>query len=341
MKRSAVHLAAYLTLSLTAGLTAAPLIPGNFLISDEVFGASGRIREFTPAGVLVQTQTFTSVGQPRDIAVDANGNIQIYDGTFAPTLTTLHPSSGAAATHTPFSGWSTVNGTTLGGLATFGHFVYATDMTTYNGGEPNGIIRFDGDSLSGTRFASSSPFGTSDYIDLNVGMDGLLYALWPEGVSGVSVNQIDVYDPLTLAFQRLINMPTNLLSIAVDVNGDIFAGSSNDDLIHRFDRNGNELGTADTDIGFTDIDIDRAGRLLLASGSNVLLTDRSLSTIRTLHVTTTSPFNVTFATWVDIPEPYSQSLASVGIVAAVLVRGPRLNRGLRIAARASVNARFA
>src|SRR5262245_57655205 len=98
MNRTRAQLATYLTallLPLAAGpgpARADPLTAGNILVSDEVFGTQGRIREFTPSGTLVQTFTFSAAagdGQPRDIIVDANGNIQIYNGTFTPVLTTL------------------------------------------------------------------------------------------------------------------------------------------------------------------------------------------------------------------------------------------------------------
>jgi hypothetical protein len=331
MNQLMTYVAACLTLSLAAGLNAAPLTSGDFLVSDEVLSSNGRIREFTPTGVLVQTLTFTSVGQPRDIAVDVSGYIHIYDGTFTPRLTTLHPTSGAGASHTTISGWSTINGTTYSGLATFGNYVFATDMSTYNGGEENGIIRFDINTLSATRFGGSSPFGIGDYIDLAISADGFLYALYPE-ITDFGVGQIDVYDPTTLAFQRRIYLHTHLSVIAVDANGDIFAGSTSDDLIHHLDSNGNEIDSAETNLGFTDIDISRAGRILLASKDNVLLTDRNLTTFSTLHVTTNSPYETTFTAWVDTPEGDSMSLLTLGLISAALFRGPRLNREWRFAA---------
>src|SRR5262245_14832486 len=177
MSRAGVRQVMYLTvlvLSLAAEAGpahAGPLTTGNILVSDEVFGTQGRIREFTPSGVLVQAFTFPTTGQPRDIVVDANGNIQIYNGTFTPALTTLNPATGAVVSDTPFAGWSTVNNITYGGTAAFGTFAFVSDMATAGAGAPNGIIRFNVDGLSGVRFASGPPNGPGDYIDLAVGRD--------------------------------------------------------------------------------------------------------------------------------------------------------------------------
>src|SRR5262249_14501758 len=111
---------------------AAPLTTGNILVSDET--TPGRIREFTPAGALVQTFNLPpglpGDGPPRDLVVDRNGNIQIYNGTFSPVLTALNPATGAVLSNTPFAGWSTVANITYGGITAFGDFVFVTDMAT-------------------------------------------------------------------------------------------------------------------------------------------------------------------------------------------------------------------
>ncbi len=311
--------ACLLTLALVGPAHAGPLTTGNILVSDEVFSSSGRIREFTPAGLLVQTFTFPTPGQPRDITVDANGNIQIYNGTFDPALnlTTLNPVTGAVVANTPFAGWSTVNNITYGGIAAFGDFVFVTDMATAGAGAPNGIIRLNVNDLSGVRFASGPPNGPGDYIDLTIGRDGLLYAQFPGTSPGG--NQVDVFDPETLAFQRRINLGVDLRAIAVDENGDLFAVSFNDNRVFHFDRNGNLLRTVSPGRGgFWDIDIDGDGRLLIASGDVLLLTDRTLSSFTTLNVGTISPVGV-FSAWVQgpvqaIPEPSSLTLLGVGAV---------------------------
>jgi hypothetical protein len=290
---------------------AQPLTPGNVLVSDEVFSGSGRVREFTPAGALVRTFTYPvsppADFQPRDIVVDVNHNIQIYNGTFTPVLTTLDPVSGNVVSNTPFTGWSTVNNTTYGGLAAAGKYVFATDMATA-GGEPNGIVRFDVTNSTAVRFGSGVANGSGDYIDVAVGRDGLVYAQFPGTSPGG--NQVDVYDPVTMAFLRRINLNINLRAIAVDANGDLFAVANNDGNVYHFDTLGNLLAAVPTPSGgYSDIDIDGSGRLVFVSNGTVVLSDRTLASFATLNVGTTSPA-AQFTAWVQdpvavVPEPGS------------------------------------
>jgi sugar lactone lactonase YvrE len=292
---------------------AAPLVPGDILVSDEVFGGNGRIREFTPAGVLVQTFTFPTApgdGQPRGIAVDSNGNIQIYNGTFHPVLTTLDPATGAVVRNTAFPGWSTINNTTYGGVGAFGNSVFVTTTATGVSSD-RGLIRFNVNDFSGIRF------GSNDYIQLAVGKDGLLYAQTPPTSPGGF--QLDVYDPTTLAFLRQIDLGQDLRSIAVDQNGDIFATNINDPNIYEFDPNGVLLRTLTTSIrGLSEIELDDSGRLVAASGGTLVVTDTSLSGFTTLDVGTISPVD-TFIAFVEpprglaVPEPSSLTLVGLAI----------------------------
>jgi hypothetical protein len=296
---------------------AGPLTQGDFLVSDEVFSGNGngRIREFTSSGQLVQTFTFPLApgdGQPRSITVDSNGNIQIYNGTFTPYLTTVNPLTGAVVSNVTFPGWSTVNNITYGGLGAFGNFVFATDMATAGAGAPNGLIRFNINDGTALRFASGT-----DYIQLAVGKNGPLYAQYPGGSPGG--NNLDVFDPTTLALQKRINLGMDLRSIAVDKAGHIFAVTINDSHIYEFDPNGVLLRSVDTGIrGYTDLTMDDSGRLLATSGGVLVLTDVSLSSFTELDVGTISQVG-TFAAFVEpplgavVPEPSSLVLFSAGV----------------------------
>ena len=292
-------LALVLLLAASLGTARAdPLTPGNILVSDETFGSPGRIREFTPSGDLVQTFTFPSPapggdGQPRGITVDINGNIQIYNGTFHPVLTTLDPVSGTVLNNTSFPGWSTINNTTYGGLAAFDNYVFATSTRT-GSSDQNGVIAFNVNDYSGVRF------GSNDYIQLAIGLDGLLYAQTPPTSPGGYL--LDVFDPTTLAFQRQINLGHDLRSIAVDEFGNIFATNINDSNIYQFDTNGVLQNTVDTGVrGLSEIVINASDQLVAASGGTLVLTDTSLSNISTLDVGTISPVD-TFVAWVESPQ---------------------------------------
>jgi hypothetical protein len=312
-----------LVLLLAASLGTAradPLTPGNFLVSDETFGAPGRVREFTPSGDLVQTFTFPSPapggdGQPRSIIVDSNSNIQIYNGTFHPVLTTLDPVSGTVVNNTSFPGWSTINNTTYGGLGAFDHYVFATSTKT-GSSDQNGIIRFDVNDYSGVRF------GSNDYIQLAIGLDGLLYAQTPPTSPGGYL--LDVFDPTTLAFQRTINLGLDLRSIAVDENGNIFATNINDSHIYQFDTNGVLQNTVDTGVrGLSEIVISNSDQLLAASNGTLVLTDTSLSSFTTLDVGTISPVD-TFVAWVESPQSPPDS-TSGNSSSDPLLAGPSLS----------------
>src|SRR5262249_37439511 len=146
----------------------------------------GRIREFAPSGLLLHTFTFPD-GAPVAIAMDANGNIDVYNGAFHPSLITLSPVTGNIIANTTFPGWSTSGNA---GLAAYGNFVFASDEATADSGEPSGIVAFNINNFTGQRFAS----GTS-YVHVTIGPDGLLYALADGGA-------INVFDPRTFAFVR-------------------------------------------------------------------------------------------------------------------------------------------
>src|SRR5262245_58600479 len=114
-----------------------PLTPGNLLITH-----GNRLEEYTPAGVLVQGLTVPPQGcdtvQLRSLVLDVHGNVQIYNGTFNPALTTYNPVAGTFASHF-FLGLSTVANVTYGGIGAFGNYVFLSDMFTFGGGEPSGI----------------------------------------------------------------------------------------------------------------------------------------------------------------------------------------------------------
>ena len=186
-RRFVIAVAAALTLGSIRG-DATPLLPGNVIISTAPNLSGGIIREYTRSGLLVQTFTVPTSGDPsgyaRDIATDASGRIHVWNGTFSPVLTTMTPGLApgtATSVNHSLTGWSTVNATYFGGIAVSGNYVYATDMFTFSGGEPNGIVRFDLTTFEAIRFGQGTQNSRGENIDLNIGLNGLLYALYPGG----------------------------------------------------------------------------------------------------------------------------------------------------------------
>ena len=102
-----------------------------------------------------------------------------------PVAERLRPGGRHLDPHT-YSGWTTVNNVTYGGVAVRGTFAYATDMFTANDGSTAGLVRFDLTDGSAQRFAAGT-----EYIDVYLGGDGKLYGLQGRG-------PIDVYDPDTM-----------------------------------------------------------------------------------------------------------------------------------------------
>jgi len=288
-------LAALFCLVVANCLRAAPFKPGNIVVSNSPFGDED-IFEYTPAGALVQSINVAPANDGRDLIVDRAGRVQLYNGTFTPALTQYDPLTNSFTART-FAGWSTVNNGTYGGVATNGRYVFATDMNT-NGGEASGVVRFDLDGGTTTRFATGL-----EPIDLNIGLDGLLYTLSTGSAFDGGGNRVDVYNPNTMAFIRTITLPEEHRGIAVAANGHIYTAQRDTvSRVNHYDPNGVRLDFIDDPGigGFADIDINDAGGLLIAShGGVVLFTDVNLDSIRWFQTRSSNGTN--FATWV--PEP--------------------------------------
>lgn len=231
------------------------------------------IREFTPDGLLLRNFKFNynGGGYPgtealRGIVIGPDNVINAYNGTFSPFLTRFSWDC-STFSHKSFSGWSTVNVSTVGGIGSYQNFIYATDMSTV-GGQANGIVRFDTSNNTAIRFASGTDFGI-----LNIGLDGKLYAI--PGSGG-----IDVYDPTTMQLLNQLNFPSGVYSgkIAIDQAGRIFLTSWYG-TVYRLSSSGHVEASVAT--GFphlTSIQVDETGRLVMTTDDGFVVIGQSTLT---------------------------------------------------------------
>jgi len=238
---------------------------GNILVST----ADNILYEYTRAGVLVQQSNIPAnvecCGYARDLVVTDGGEIAVYNGTFEPILSIFDGSSWSELSEPD---WSTANNVSYGGIASAGEVVYTTDMYT-GGGPASGIVRFDLISGSAERF-----FDGTGYIDLNLGLDGKLYALRN------TYGDLDRIDPATMTLEASVDLghSSSSRSIAVNAAGEIFMASWNGDVV-RYDTNGVVLATLATGANdLTDIDLDPDGTLVIGSRfGQIVLTDENFT----------------------------------------------------------------
>lgn len=246
---------------------AAPIGRDNILVS-----VRHSIREFTPKGKLVQIIPLNYGGRnypgnppredPNDLVVDQYGWIDVFNGYSNPFLTRCSPST-KTFEHRTFPDWDTRYLNT-GGIASYQNFVFVTD--TDNPAVAPGIVRFDLLNNTATRFATGTEFS-----DLNIGLNGKLYALRPPTMD------IYVFDPITMQLLNHLIRPPGapwLGSVSANQAGELFGISGGN--IHHFDSNGvliNSRATGFTSL--TDIDIDEQGRIIVGQGNGYVLIGES------------------------------------------------------------------
>lgn len=264
---------------------------GNILVS-----TGNTVYEYTSDGILV-----TQVPVPaspdnetvRDITMLEDGRLAVFNGTFLPALSVF---DGVTWTNLSVDGWSVPNNLSYGGIASIDGTVFVTDGFTYNGGEGRGLIAIDMTNGTNQRFADSS-----DYIDITLGRDGLLYAL--RSVYGA----LDVVDPATFTILRSVDLGHTSGSRGVIANADgMIYMISWDGYIAHYDSDGVLLNTLFIGGDLHDIDMDDTGRLIVGSRfGQVYITDESLSTFNEITVGSTNTF-VAFVTPlspIDVPAP--------------------------------------
>jgi hypothetical protein len=260
-------------------------LSGDPVFGQERFYVSSEqvLYEYTMDGVYAwQTAIPTApgcCGESRDLIHLGGDSIAVYNGTFSPILSEYDINHGAW-TSRAYSGWSTVNNVSYGGIALYKGAIYVTDMYTASPGTPKGIVRFDADGVTVNRY-----FTGTEYIDVSMGLDGKMYAL--RNYYG----DLDVIDPETMTKLYMLDLghTSSIRGVAVDSNGDIY-GASWDGKVYRYDAGGVRTGSISTTLSNpTDIDIDLAGRLLIGSRfGKVALTDVDFSFLQVIDVMGTS-----------------------------------------------------
>jgi hypothetical protein len=304
------------------------LLSGNLLADTQVPGqVAYNLREYTQQGALVSSHPVAAAPggdlEARGLSVDPSGNVNLYDGTFTPALATYAPAINTFS-YQMFSGWSTVNNISYGEVAAYKTFVFASDMFTFSGGEPNGIVRFDSAGSGTVRFASGN-----DFIQVALGQDGVLYGLLGTTVKG--------YDPDTLAavpsrsFTLQGGPDSDIRSIAVDASGQILAATWGGYLA-KYDASGHYLSSIQLkgQFGFGEnlinVALDTDGQVAVGGRfGEIYLTDETLANVQTIQ---TNQWNVfvtfdhyigtgavatpTFASLAGPTIPYGQASVTLG-----------------------------
>jgi len=273
-----------------------------------------------------------SDGPARGIGVDASGNVQIYNGTHTPILTTYRPGN-----TTPFAnhsairnavdgnliGWSTLTNNTnnyYGGLAIAGQYIFVTDMLT-GSATPNdsrGLIRFDTSNNYATAELDTDALNNTptqkglgvDFVDVSVGLNGIVYAVAPPNGfdTNWAVYEFNTVDPANPRIFDQIAGPIDLVdprtgkplkgvaAVTADATGNLYIGTAGSDLL-KVDPTDATFIEAYPAPGYyaTDSQFDAAGDLLATSGRNVAVFNQDL----VIQVAFSLPVSAsaTFATW--------------------------------------------
>jgi hypothetical protein len=289
------------------------LLAGNLLIDAQVPGQGAyNLMEYTQQGVQVSSHAVVAAPggdlEARGLSVDPSGNVNIYDGTFSPSLATYTPAAGSFSFQS-FAGWSTVNNISYGGVAAYKSFVFASDMSTAGAGDPNGIVRFDSAGSGTVRFASGN-----DFIQVALGQDGVLYGLIGGGT-------VKAYDPNTLALLRTFTLQggpdSDIRSIAVDPSGQVISASWGG-FLAKYDSSGHFLASIQLpgQFGFGEnllsIALDSDGQVAVGGRfGEIYLTDESLASVQTIQTGQWNVF-VTFDHYIGtgpVATPTFESLA--------------------------------
>lgn len=255
-----------------------PLVHAQLQSGNIVVTVDGLVKEYQLDGTLVQNigtvpQPEGGDSGPRDLIVDGDGKLLIYNGTFLPNLSTLDMAAGTWQ-HRRIEGWATIANISYGGIGIYEDTVFLTDMIRSHNDIVKGIIAYDREDDSWTVLDT---YGSP--IDLCVGLDGFLYVLYTGG------RLIDVYDPANGCFIRRI-FPEGSdyhRAVAVDRESNIFLVGFNG-VVKKLDPSGKQTKSVNlanrVHPNLTDIDVDGFGNVVVGSRmGNVVVLNSHLAFI--------------------------------------------------------------
>ena len=251
------------------------------------------------------------IDRPRDLIADEQGNIQVYNGTFAVSLLNRDVSDGSI-TQALIPGLSTENFTNFGGIARQGNVVFFSDQFTLQGGQPRGIVRFDLDTNTVDRVATDI-----NPRDINIGLDGTLLAAESNRIfryDSITGELLNTIDPSPIEFQ-------DIRGVAGLADGTILAASFGGDVF-RIDELGNVLSNLTIDgrvvsenvfsSRLHDIDVAQDGQVAIGTADgDIILTTTALDSFEVVSISDQIPstsgtifvtFGADFDATLSVPE---------------------------------------
>jgi hypothetical protein len=255
-------------LSLIPELLEARDCPSAFNPVDLLVVNGNLLSEYTPNGTLVQSMTVAYPGggarpiteSARGVAVGSSGLASVFNGSAAPYLSTLDPTTGTW-THTALTGDSVDNVAGEGQVGQYQQYVFAPNV----GSTTAGLVRIDTVANSVTSLSTAAA-----YNNVTVGLDGLVYAT--EAAAPV----VDIFDPTTLAALGSVTVGGTPRGVAVDANGHIFVADDSG-VINEFAHAGGQIGSINPNAGsLTSITVAANGEVVAGTSSgNVVVTDET------------------------------------------------------------------
>lgn len=310
---------------------ASPINAQSILVSHITENGRGEIIEFSRTGNVLQSfMVPTGTGgvlnsDIRALQMDQTGNVQIFNGTFTPYLTTMTPQAATGAgtfnSHT-IAGWSVIGNTSYGSVAidSARNAIYVNDMATASPGGATGIVRFD----SNTFVATRPQIG--EYTKVILGQDGLLYGAYPATHPGNNV--LDVFDPNSFTLLRTVTLPTNGLitftGFAVDAQGYIYAAEGREwgNGIGKFNPDGSSAKYLRLDISMPwlhDLALSADGQLVsLSHFGDVVMTTTNLNSYTTFRNSSIASDH-SFVAWATVPELSTFRLSLCAIISIALL----------------------